>query len=193
VSSNVVISISVTPQADEVRFADLKLDQTKFKKLRDYHVGTIVHYIGEEEGVEYEVDENKGTVIVVRYLPAATDVHLRCPEPPNRLRETIKFDAYSEISFAAEKKRLDKFVEQLHRYSSTNYASSVGYILAYEGRSARNAEAIRRAKRAKNYLVQVHHIDPDRIVTLNAGGREKSTLELYLAPAGSRPPFSPPN
>ena len=59
VPANVVIDIWVTPKAPEVRFADLKLDHTKFKKLPDYHVGTIAHYFGEEEGVEYQVDETR--------------------------------------------------------------------------------------------------------------------------------------
>jgi hypothetical protein len=190
VPSNVVIDIWVTPNVPEVRFADLKLDQTKFKRLPDYHVGTIVHYIGEEEGVEYQVDENKGTVIVIKYLPAAADEPLRCPDPPNLLRETIKFDEYSGISFAAEKKRLDKFAKQLERYSSINYADAQGHILAYEGKRARTGEAAERAKRAKDYLVKVRRINPNRIVIFHAGPREKPTIELYLVPAGGGPPFS---
>jgi hypothetical protein len=192
VPKDTVISIWVTPMS-YVRFAELKLDHTKLKKLRDEHVGTIMHYIGEEEGVEYQVDENKGTVIVIKYLPTAAEEPLRCPEPPNLLRETIRFDEYSDVSFKTEKSRLDKFAKQLERYSSLNYASAEGYILSYAGRCARMGEATARAKRAKNYLAKVRRIDPNRIVIRDAGLRRKPTIELYLVPPGGLAPLSRPH
>jgi hypothetical protein len=190
VAKDTVISIWVTPVSN-VRFADLKLDLSKYKKLADYHVGEIKHYIGEEEGVEYQVDENKGTVIVTKYLPTVADAPLRCPEPLNRLSETLKFE-YSDVSLKAEKNQLNKFAQLLRRYSSKIFASPEGYILSYAGKRARPREATTRAHRAKNYLVKVWRIDPRRIVTRDAGHREKPTIELYLVPAGGTAPHLTP-
>lgn len=45
VAKGIVISIWVTP-VSKVLFTDLKVDQARFKKLPDYHVGTITHYVG---------------------------------------------------------------------------------------------------------------------------------------------------
>ena len=81
----------------------------------------------------------------------------------------------------------------MERYSSINYADAQGHILAYDGKRARTGEAAERAKRAKDYLVKVRRINPKRIVIFNAGHREKSTIELYLLPAGGDPPLSRPD
>jgi hypothetical protein len=190
VPRDTVIRISVTPMSD-VKFADLKIDLTKYKKLDDYHVGTIKHYIAENEGLEYEVDENKGTITLIKYLPTAADEPLRCPEPSNRLSDTVRLE-YSPGSSQAEKNQLNKFARLLRRYFSKTYASSEGYILSYAGKRARPGEASSRARRAKNYLVKVWRIDPRRIVTRVAGYREKPTIELYLVPAGGTAPLLTP-
>jgi hypothetical protein len=192
VSPNTVISIWVTPMTNQLSAADLNLGHSKYKKLRDEHVGNIVHYIDEEDGIEYNVDETNGMVGLVKYLPSASDKNLLCPESPNRLRETVKFDEYSGISFAAEKKRLDKFALQLIRYSLKNYASAEGHILAYGGKRARIDEANARAKRAKDYLVKILDINPKRIETRDGGYRERPTIELFLVPPGGQAPLSRP-
>jgi hypothetical protein len=191
VPRDTVISIWVTPK--QLYFSDLKLDLTKYKKMQDDELSYVFNYVDENEGLSYQVNERiSGLVTVIKYFPAARDEKLGCPEPANHLRETIKFDEYSEISWAAEKKRLDKFAQQLIRYSLKHYASAEGYILAYGGRRARAGDATARAKRAKDYLVKVRRINPGRIITRDAGHREKPTIELYLVPGGGRAPLSRP-
>jgi hypothetical protein len=191
VPRDTVISIWVKPK--QLYFSGLKLDLTKYKKMQDDELSYIFNYVDENEGLSYQVNERiSGLVTGIKYFPAATDAKLSCPEPANYLKETIKFAEYSEISWAAEKKRLDKFAQQLIRYSLKNYASAEGYILAYGGRRARVDDATARAKRAKDYLVKVRRINPGRIITRDAGHREKPTIELYLVPGGGRAPLSRP-
>ena len=95
------------------------------------------------------------------------------------------------MSLRATKGHLNRFAQQLRKYTSINYASAEGHILAYAGRSGSdNAKA--RADRAKEYLVRVWHIDPRRIETRYAGRRQRPTIELYLVPPGGTPPPSRP-
>lgn len=192
VPRDTVISVWVTPMTNQLSAADLNLGQSKYRKLRDEHREQVVHYIDEEEGIEYNIDEPTGVVGLIKYFPSAADKLLRCSEPANRLRETVKFDEYTNISFAAEKKKLDNFAKQLIRYSLRNYASAEGHILAYGGRRTRIGEATARAKRAKDYLVKVRGINPNRIETRDAGYREIPTIELYLVPPGGPVPLSKP-
>jgi hypothetical protein len=184
VPRDTVLSIWVTPM-NGLNAADLNLSQKKYIKTQDKHISEIVYYRNEYDGIEYSVNDDTGRVGLIKYLPSALDEPLRCPEPRNRLRETVKFAQYSNISFAAEKRILDSFAQQIVRYSSANYASAQAYILVHRGRRRRQDEAAARAKRAKQYLVKVRHINPDRIKIREAGDREKPTIELYLVPPGT--------
>jgi hypothetical protein len=191
VPRDTVISIWVTPM-NGLNAADLNLSQKNYIKTQDKHISEIVYYRDEQEGIEYSVNVDTGRVGLIKYLPSAVDEPLRCPEPRNRLRETVKFAQYSNISFAAEKKILDKFAQELIRYSSINYASARGYILAYDGKQRSVPDATSRAQRAKEYLVKKHHIDADRIETQSGGYRQRLTIELYLVPPGGSVPRSEP-
>jgi len=189
VPSGTVITIWVTLKSHQLEFANLNLSQKEYLKSRDNHRPQIVYYRNESEGIEYSVDEETGTVGSIEYLPATSDEPLRCPEPRNRLSETIRFARYSNISFAAERKILDRFAQQIIRYTSINYASAQAYMLAYTGKGQTVSDATSRAERAKKYLVKRHQIDPDRIKTINAGYRKKPTVTLYLVPPGGEPPL----
>jgi hypothetical protein len=185
VPRDIVINIWVTPMLNQLSIADLKLNPEKYAKTQDKHRPQIVYYRNEEDGIEYSVDEGSGKVGLVKYSPSAADKALRCPEPSNRLNETVRFAQYSNISFASEKRILDNFAQQIVRYSSVNYASARAYILVHRARRGRQDEATARAKRAKQYLVNVRHIDPGRIEIVNASDREKLIIELYLVPPGA--------
>jgi hypothetical protein len=76
-----VVSISVTPKPKTLKFADLQLDESKFKKERDKEVRDVIRYISEERGVTYEVDTSyDNEVTLITYYPAAEDTHLHCPD-----------------------------------------------------------------------------------------------------------------
>lgn len=186
VPRNTVLSISITPKS-YLKAAGLKSDQN-YKKVTDEHRPQVIYYINEEVGIEYSVDEETSLVGTIRYLPAAADKALKCPEPRNRLSETIEAAQYSNISVAAERRILDKFAQQIIRYTSINYASAQAYIFVYDDEQRRSRDSTMRAERAKAYLVNAHHIDPDRISILKAGQRKKLTIKLYLVPPGASPP-----
>jgi hypothetical protein len=186
VPRDTVTSIWVTPNL--LKLADLKLDESKYKKERDNHVQYIVNYINEAEGISYQVDTSDGVITLIKYFPAAKEDHLRCPASGEEgLEEATKFDSYSDIPFESEKKRLDSFAEKMRRYASTQ-----AYIMAYAGRGARVGEAKARAARAKEYLVKVRGIDAKRIETVDGGYQEQLAVELYLVPLGAPPPLSAP-
>ena len=186
VPRDTVISIWITPKS-YLKASDLELDKN-YKKVRDEHRPQVIHYINEEVGSEYSVDEETNLVGLVKYLPAAADKALKCPEPRNRLSETIEVAQYSNIPLTAEKQILDKFAQQIVRYTSINYASPQAYIFIYDDGQRRRPDSTKRAERAKAYLVNAHHIDPKRISVLKAGHRKKLTIKLYLVPPGASPP-----
>lgn len=188
VPRDTVIGISITPKPHQLKFDDLTLDESKFKKERDKEVGGVIHYVNEEEGVTYEVDTRyDDEVTLVSYYPVTKDAHLRCHTSGDDLEETTKFDSYSDIPFESEKKRLNSFAEQVRRYASTQ-----AYIMVYAGRRARASEAEARAARAKGYLVKERGIEAGRITTIDGGHQEELTVELYLVPPGARPPIPAP-
>ena len=103
------------------------------------------------------------------------------------LTEPRKFDEYGDIRLSDEKARLNNFGIQL-----MNTKETVGYIVVYAGRKARVAEAEFRGKRARNYLIKVRHIKPERLKAIDAGFREELTVELWILPAEAKPPASDP-
>jgi hypothetical protein len=186
VKRDTVVSIWVTPKS-YLKAADLKLDKN-LKKVRDEHRPQVSHYINEEEGIEYNVDEETGLVGLIKYLPAAADKALKCPEPRNRLNETIEVAEYSNLPLVAEKRILDKFAQKIIRYTSVNYASAQAYIFAYDDEDGHSRDSVMRAERVKTYLINTHRINPNRITILKAGFRKKLTIKLFLVPPGASPP-----
>jgi hypothetical protein len=93
VPRDTVISIWITPKS-YLKIPGLELDKN-YKKVRDEHRPQVIYYINEEVGIEYSVDEETRLLGVVRYLPTAADKALKCPEPRNRLSETIEVAQYS--------------------------------------------------------------------------------------------------
>lgn len=94
-----------------------------------------------------------------------------------------KFDEYEAIGFKDEKARLEKFAAQLR-----TEPGSTGYIVFHQGRRANAGQAVRRAERAKIYLVNTVEIDSARILTVDGGERDAMMIELWIAPQGAPAP-----
>lgn len=72
-----VVTINVHPKR-ELRFAHLKINESQFTKTDNQgHGPSYFYYTDEKEGIQYEVTQ--GLVMAIRYLPASSDNHLRCP------------------------------------------------------------------------------------------------------------------
>jgi hypothetical protein len=137
----------------------------------------LVFYENKNEGIAVEAYE--GRVLSVSYTHRAAEEHLDCPAlVPCNAPHYRKYDEYGNIGFEDEKARLDNVAVELQNAPNLRVA-----ILAYGGRGSRPDAAIKRAERAKRYLVSVRHINPWQVVTASCGYREDLTIELV--PHGS--------
>ncbi len=75
VAENVVVSLYFSPKVKR-RWSDLKLDRKKLRKVVDTHVGGVIYYINDEDGVVYEIQSGK--VDSVEYGASKKHAHLRC-------------------------------------------------------------------------------------------------------------------
>jgi hypothetical protein len=91
------------------------------------------------------------------------------------------FDEYGDIRFEDEKARLDNFAIQL-----LNMAGSTGQLIGYAGQRTFPREMALRLKRAKDYLVNVRHLQPDRIISMDCGHRMDLSIRVWLVPKEAR-------
>jgi hypothetical protein len=86
VPRDTILFIHVSPQ-NKPKFADLKLDASKYKKIPDPEVLDYSYYDNEKEGFELNVNTVEGLVHTFIYYPPAKDNNLRCSVPvmPNKL------------------------------------------------------------------------------------------------------------
>ena len=72
---NVVVSITFYPKV-KPRLSDLKLNRKKLRRVADPHVGGIIYYLNDEDGIVYEIQE--GRVDSIEYGPAKEYDYLQC-------------------------------------------------------------------------------------------------------------------
>jgi hypothetical protein len=95
-------------------------------------------------------------------------------------------DRYGKIPWKYETARLDNFAIQL-----MHERDQIGYVIVNAGLVSCAGEAQARAVRAKNYMVKVRGVPPDRIVWRDIGYGESFEISLWLAPAGKPPLYDP--
>ena len=71
------LSVRFEPKSKK-KFASLKLEFSKFKKVEGGDVVDVVNYTNEEQGITYEV--HRGRVDAIEYLPGKRYDSLKCPE-----------------------------------------------------------------------------------------------------------------
>lgn len=88
VPCDVVTQISVTPKG-KLRLADLHLDPSKYKRIKDPEVQVHTFYSNKEDGIRYVVfeggGEDNGLVLNIYYEPGVKDEHLRCADAGRQL------------------------------------------------------------------------------------------------------------
>lgn len=196
IPADTVMSIFVTLK-NETRVSDLQIDEKKFRKFDPSQPPELGYeaYLNEQDGLL--IKAFKGKVEEVIYIASAQDKHLCSSYYQNAesfvqvfvcgLNLTRKFDEYGNLSFSDEKARLDNFAIQLQ-----NETEVLGYIITYAGRKSRAGEAQARADRAKRYLENARGMESSRIITVDGGYREESSVELYLDTIGTPPPTPSP-
>ena len=185
-----VLMIRVTPKS-ETLVSSLQLDEKTLKKFNPSRAPDVEleGFIDETEGLVIRAD--KGKVQEIVYLPSGVD-RGRCPgyyEDPESFVRIGEFacrlglDGYGNIRFSDEKARLDNFAIQLQNEPKTQ-----GYIIVYAGQKATFAQAEKRANRARDYLIKVRGISPERVKAIDGGFRVDFEVRLYILPDGAEPP-----
>ncbi len=94
-----------------------------------------------------------------------------------------RLDAYGDLALDVEKTHLAGFARELQ-----NAPDSQGYIVVYGGRCAAGSQALERAERAKELLINRHEIDASRIVAIDGGYREILTTEIFIGAIDAKLP-----
>ena len=84
-----------------------------------------------------------------------------------------RFDEYGNIRWEHEMARLDNFAIALLQDPNL-----IGYIIVYDGRPSCREEAIARAIRARNYVINHRGVEWNRVVWRYGGHREELTVML---------------
>jgi hypothetical protein len=195
VPEGTLLAISVRPK-QETSVVSLNLNQSSLKRFNPADVNTdLIGLVDEQEGIVVRVATQFVEEVV--YIPSLND-RPRCPKFFGNLEDFVKilpkivcglaFDNYGDIRFSDEKARLDNFAIQL-----LNDPDATGYITVYPGRKAVVAEAQIRGNRARDYIINVRHIDPARVKTIDGGYRPDFTIYLQLVPTGAEPPVPDPS
>lgn len=187
IPAGTVLMIHIRPKG-ELPLASLNLDVKQFRKFDASEPASKDHegFVSEREGFAIRVFE--GNVQEMLYMASAED-RARCPgfyaNFEGRLQVRLqpacglltKFDEYGDLSVSDEKARLDNFAIQL-----MNDENAQGHIIVYAGRKALVAEAQVRGNRARDYLITVRKISPERITAIDGGHHEDLTIQLYVFP-----------
>ncbi|MEA3013024.1 MAG: hypothetical protein QOD42_1569 [Sphingomonadales bacterium] len=133
-------------------------------------------------GVAWWTQARASEAAAPRNAPGAATHAPPVPSP------TRKLDEYGDIPFEDEKARLDNFAIEVQ-----NNPMGQGYLICYGGRVGRAGEAMRRCRRARNYVSGHRRIEASRIVMVDGGYREDLTVELWVVPSGVTPPQATPS
>ena len=98
-----------------------------------------------------------------------------------------EFDECNNCTFDDQKARLDNLAVELQ-----NDPATIGYVIAYGGRTSPIGQTARLMTRARDYLINERGIDGSRIVIINGGFREADSVELWIVPRGATPPRATP-
>jgi len=113
-------------------------------------------------------------------------------------KEARKVDEFESVNCDDYLARMDNFQIEL-----SNDPTAKGYILIYEGKIPKNSKGkfifvFPHSGEAKSYKktmirrMAFRKYDRQRIVFIEAGFREKLTVEFWLVPAGAEPPKPTP-
>jgi hypothetical protein len=168
-----VISINVIPKAayPKERFAT----ESGFN-VESANAGFMYYTNGT---LGQSVETYDGTVTMLTYTPSERENFLRCSRIINCCVDIFtRFDEYEKLSFEDEKARLDNYAITLQEQWAR------GVIVVYGESRAERSKLMKRTGLAKRYLAEKHGIEPQRMLVVDGGYRERSTTELNVYPFG---------
>lgn len=174
VPAGTVVDITVAPRT-AMQLSDLKLDESKYKRMNGGHLIDVVYYIDKEEGIKIEVIKDE--VASITYFPAEEDNHLHCPnsqqKPPERL---------SGVLTVKEEEWLDCFMLRLK-----GEPSAIGWIKI--DRERRRVDEPALTDLVTEYLRNKYRAEFDRVEVMGTY-RLTQEMELLIVPRDGDPiPF----
>jgi hypothetical protein len=174
VHAGIVVDITVAPRTT-MRLSDLKLDESKYKRMDGGHLSDVAYYINKEEGIEVEVIKDE--VASITYFPAEEDNHLHCPKsqqkPPERLSGELT---------VKEKEWLDCFMRRLKQEPT-----ATGWIRIDLERRRVDEPAL--TDLVMQYLRSKYPMEFDRVEVMGTY-RLTQEMELFIVPRNGDPvPF----
>lgn len=184
----------VPPPGSSLTFrAKLNVNSDKVKPRFDWHVsmGEIVAGQG-TDSITVAVPENtKGEVVARLKLEGFS---LECPAQATTATARtavgvshVLLDEFGNIQEEDEKARLDYLAITLQEDPRLQI-----HIVFYGGRFSQPNEALRRAERAKDYLVKTRGLEADRVLPVDGGYRDEISGEYWLSLRGTEAPASRP-
>jgi hypothetical protein len=101
IPKDVVIRIAVTIERD-LKFSDLRIDVTKYRKQRSSHLPGVVIYANDAEGIIFTVDQDDQEVTHITYVPTTADCRKVIKSHPAARR---RFSIARESSLSRRAKR----------------------------------------------------------------------------------------
>jgi hypothetical protein len=126
------------------------------------------------------------TVKVTGY-GAGLSCSVDCQVPVTDRLEPDKIDEVSNVRFDDEKARLDNFAVELQ-----NRPRDRAHLIGYGGQEKDAPTGLRRAERARAYLVEARGIDRSRIDIIDGGPCTETSLGLWIVRPGAEPPQPTP-
>jgi hypothetical protein len=184
---DLTVNLGETP-----KLSDLKLNLKKFKRTQDPELHGYSTYKNEDRGVSYAVSSD-GRIYSIDWFATTKDNEaLRCPSIRSSIStENVEpvFDTRNSIglTFGEDKPRIDQFARNLKKMPHAR-----AYIIAYGVDLGFAGEASMRLMCIRDYLINIHHIRPSRLVTIDGGYANKVNVELFLVRPGDPKPKPAP-
>jgi hypothetical protein len=177
-----VIHMGVEPIV-RPKFADLKLDASKYERRPDPELSDLTYYLNKDEGIGIEVNTALGVVTSIDYWPTAKDNSLRCPSSSFKPEVLQKSEPFSTGVSVKQKELLDCLMLRLKRE-----ASVTGWIrIDLEGTRV-DQPAL--TDLVIHYLKSKYGAQFDRVAVMGAY-RLAQEMELFIVPRNGDPiPFS---
>ena len=182
------------PPVGSITFrAKLSVNSDKVKPRYFWNVSTGEIVAGQgTDSITIAVPENSKGEVVARVT--LEGFSLECPAQSTTATARTAFgvrhvllDEFGNINEEDEKARLDYLAITLQEDPRLQV-----HIVFYGGRSSPPQEALRRAERAKDYIVNTRGMPADRVVAVNGGYRNEVSGEYWLSLMGTEaPPVRP--
>ena len=168
-----VVGIGVIPKGHHRKH---EYQLTADSRMAD-HGGGFFYYSDDAAG--FGLETYKDRVTLVEYYPEAAQNTLKCPKKDKCCIDVFsRFDEYARLPFADEKARLDNYMIQLNSLVARGTIEVAG-----PSKSARQQQ-MKRAARARNYLIKQHGVEPERLLIVDIGYSESPLTRLNIYSIG---------